>query len=668
MVIQHMMASGISGRQLGITDKRLKKSSEKLSSGYRINRSADDAAGLQISEKLRWQIRGLNRASDNIQDGISLLDIADGALGETHALLQRIRELSVQAGNDTNTNADRTAVQNEIDFLTEEVDRIANSTQFNTMTLLDGSLSASLAGSSPYRTTLFLQNGQNVPDNTLTVTNPVIDSSVTKLTPAEANALSQILKDSIVPQAVNAFLSSYNYVFQGALQNGQISQQIGLKIYQDNNTVLAYVATQSSYDPATGQLGGLELNLSVNVNTIPMTNGTLSANTRRELETTIVHELMHAFMSDTLTNGMLGATGGKIDAANKFPLWFIEGMAQTAAGGCSNDNDWVNGKNGLNLDAHSTLAQIQTSVQASNHSLTNSASETAAQYGTGYLACMYLGYLAAGRPSSITSASIGAGLGILIDKLVGGEALNTVIHNFSGGAYTSIADFEAKFGDSASAQFIHDLLAAVGDTGNGSVLPNTSTGFVSSDLLPDAVVSTPAPAYRIDEGNEFVSSSVAYRNWISGGAKVPGSGTGGGGTGGTAAALGPLHIQTGALGRQSVLIALEDMRAAALGLTPGLSVMSHNDACAAIAACDHAIELVSAERSKIGAITNRLQHAASTDDNTSENSQSAESRIRDTDLAEEMVRYSAINILQQAGQAVLAQTSQNAESVLTLLS
>lgn len=671
MVIQHNITAKNANRQLGISDKTSGKSSEKLSSGYRINRSADDAAGLQISEKLRWQVRGLNRASDNISDGISLLNTADGALGETHALLQRMRELSVQAANDTNTEADRKSLQSEIDDLIGEVDRIANTTQYNTMTLLNGSLSSGNPVRSPYQTFLLLQPGQSAPDSGITVTNPIIDPSVTKLTSADAQALEQILADSIVPQAVNAFLSSYGGVFQTALQNGQISQQIGLKIYETNNTVLAYVAMQSSYSPSTGQLGPISLNLSVNVNTITMTNGALSNTTRRELETTIVHEMMHAFMDDSLTNGMIGATLGKIDASNKFPDWFAEGMAQTAAGGCSNDNDWVNGRYGLNLDANSTAAQIQASVTAPNHNLANSASQVAAQYGTGYLACMYLGYLAAGQPASVTSGSIGNGLGIVLNKLMSGDALDTVINSISGGAYTSISDFETKFGDAASAQFIHDLLAAAGTAGNGSVLSNTSAGLATSDLLPDAVVSSPAPAYRIDTTTEFVTSSVPNRNWNTGGAKAGGSGTGGGGTGGGGGivpSVGPLHIQTGALSHQSVILSFEDMRAAALGLAPGLSVASYEEAGAAIAACDKAIGLVSAERSRIGAVTNRLEHAAANDDSTAENSQAAESRIRDTDMAKEMVLYSAQNILRQAGQSILAQASRSAESVLSLLS
>ena len=141
MVVQHNLTAMNSNRQLGITTSAQAKSAEKLSSGYRINRAGDDAAGLSISEKMRSQIRGLNKASDNAADGISLIQTAEGALNETHSILQRMNELATQAANDTNTSIDRNAIKAEIDQLTEEINRIQSTTQFNTMNLLDGDFS-----------------------------------------------------------------------------------------------------------------------------------------------------------------------------------------------------------------------------------------------------------------------------------------------------------------------------------------------------------------------------------------------------------------------------------------------------------------------------------------------------------------------------------------------
>ena len=141
MIINHNLNAMNAHRQMTGNVSTAGKSMEKLSSGLRINRAGDDAAGLAISEKMRGQIRGLDQASRNSQDSISLIQTAEGALNETHSILQRMRELSVQAGNDTNVTADRKAIKTEIDELSKEIDRISNQTEFNTQKLLDGDFS-----------------------------------------------------------------------------------------------------------------------------------------------------------------------------------------------------------------------------------------------------------------------------------------------------------------------------------------------------------------------------------------------------------------------------------------------------------------------------------------------------------------------------------------------
>lgn len=140
MIINHNMASLNTYRQLSANNEATSKSLEKLSSGLRINRAGDDAAGLAISEKMRGQIRGLDQATRNSQDGISMIQTAEGALNETHSILQRMRELAVQSSNDTNTDADRKEIQKEITQLKKEVDRISTTTEFNTKKLLNGSI------------------------------------------------------------------------------------------------------------------------------------------------------------------------------------------------------------------------------------------------------------------------------------------------------------------------------------------------------------------------------------------------------------------------------------------------------------------------------------------------------------------------------------------------
>ena len=140
--INQNIAAMNSYRNLSVTDGQMAKSLEKLSSGFRINRAADDAAGLAISEKLRGQVNGLNKASENAQNGISLIQTAEGALNESHAILQRVRELAVQSANDTNTDDDRAQIQKEVAQLTEELTRISTATEFNGQKLLDGTFTA----------------------------------------------------------------------------------------------------------------------------------------------------------------------------------------------------------------------------------------------------------------------------------------------------------------------------------------------------------------------------------------------------------------------------------------------------------------------------------------------------------------------------------------------
>ena len=176
MVVQHNMSAMNANRMLSGVASAQSKSTEKLSSGYRINRAADDAAGLSISEKMRGQIRGLNQASTNAQDGISLIQTAEGALNESHSILQRMRELAVQAANGTETDDDREAVQNEIEQLQSELTRISDTTEFNTMKLLDGSMSGSKVNASVSKTA---ENNLTTVDATAQVN--TTDDAVTKI-------------------------------------------------------------------------------------------------------------------------------------------------------------------------------------------------------------------------------------------------------------------------------------------------------------------------------------------------------------------------------------------------------------------------------------------------------------------------------------------------------
>lgn len=206
MVVQHNLSAMNTNRQLSGTTNAQSKSTEKLSSGYKINRAGDDAAGLSISEKMRSQLKGLNKASANAQDGISLIQTAEGALNETHSILQRMNELATQAANDTNTTTDRTALQAEVNQLVSEIDRIQKTTQFNTMNLLDGSFT-----------------GKNLQVGALSGQN--ISISISDMNASSLGVSGLSLKSfGSAGQAMKAFQSAINLVSSqrstlGALQN-----------------------------------------------------------------------------------------------------------------------------------------------------------------------------------------------------------------------------------------------------------------------------------------------------------------------------------------------------------------------------------------------------------------------------------------------------------------
>lgn len=448
MVVQHNMSAANANRNLGITTGNLAKSTEKLSSGYRINRAGDDAAGLAISEKMRGQIRGLNQASANAEDGISLIQTAEGALQESQNIIQRMRELAVQAASDTNTDDDREQIQQEITQMTREVDRIANTTEFNTKKLIDGS------------------------------------------------------------QAGSTSFNSGKASVEGTFVNGNV--KVGLSV--DGIT----------FDPS-GQ-------------------GGVSA-----LATAIDDVIRIEFTSDG--------------------------------------------------NASSGVTYRVASIHSAASDLSNNSS------------------IAAGGDGQI----------VIKDAAYSGDEATLRTEN-----------------DTANLSYA-DLTFAI------SGVDNIKAGDVITINLRKAVISQPQ-----NTGEEA------------------------------------LRLQIGANGGQEVEVSIASMKAKDLGITQtsarvaltsdstanlsndlnigeALNVTSQAAASLAIDAYDNAIQKVSAERAKLGAVQNRLEHTINNLDTSSENLQSAESRIRDVNVADEMTTFSKYNILQQAGQSMLAQANQSTQGVLSLL-
>lgn len=697
MRIRYNQCAMNASRNLNIVWKRQAGLVEKLSTGYSINRASDNPAGFKISEKMRAQIRGLERASQNAQDAISLLQTADGALDEVHSILQRVRELAVQGANDTNVTADRKSIQEELDQLLKEVDRIGGTTEFNTKRIFakdkSGAVSASPYKVAPKNEGVLFSYGENH-EGWMEIYEKdfgydIVSTPGSEVTMSGYDSIKTALKEQIVPQAVNTIMNAYPSAF-GYLQD--FSTGIGLEFYNDSSdSALAYAHAGLGRNGSTYTM---EYRLSINLARVDLNGENLTKFGRRELEGTVLHEMVHAFMFEATTNGMYGMNdSGSSSTQNVFPDWFIEGMAQTGVGGYATFNDWV--RSGLGITTSTSVDRIKTIVKSTQNRLTNRSSSRSA-YGTGYLAATYLGMVASGKEittENVTQANIRSGLDSILNSIVSGTSLDQTIREVSGGKYQSTADFELKFGDDDSAQFIQYLTAAVG-TGNGSIVAQSLT---AKDLLPD--VDASSSVFQLDTTRTNVTNM--YPNEIrvtNGGAKSTNgtapianytrlgedsntpSGTQNDITakiadgnlltvthrGVSVSGNNGLHIQVGANEGQSMELNIGEVSTTKLGIDK-ISVMSYNDASNAIDAVDKAITEVSSIRSRIGAYQNRLEFTIENLDNTAENLQAAESRIRDLDMAKAMVEYAKNQILIQAGQSILAQSNQSTQGVLKLL-
>lgn len=682
MVVQHNLTAMNSNLRLGITDKALQKGARKLSSGYRISIAADDAAGLSISEKMRRQIRGLDMAAANAQDGISLVQTAEGALNEVHSMLQRMSELAIKAANETNSDVDREYIQTEINHLKDEIDKVASTTKFNELNLLDGSLADSGASSQRkfYGTaegsgegqmfrssaeTLRALNGKAAGEDVLLEDlekyeglNIIYEEITDELTATQApggtttipgyDNLKSVLKTDIVPQAVKAIVDTYGQTF-GYLNSASVG--IGLKLVNNPKSSALASVQMGYYHDGSGRLqtDNVSYSLTINMAYLNMdASGNLNADSRRALETTVVHEMMHALMDETLTNGMVGAVNGVLDRRGKFPGWFQEGMAQASAGGCSNDNDWVNV--GLGINASTSEANIAAKVKQSAYSLRSGT--TAAKYGTGYLASMYLGYLVNGKTST-GAADVAAGLDSLMNEMKGGKSLDEVIKEKT--SYKGLRDFENRFGDGESAKFIKDLLTSVGNSGNGGLVTGS---YTDSDLLPDTPHNT--NLFELNTSyttviNRYDPSTIKFADGGSGfsGGGFPVDGKG-------------LNLHIGSEAGEIMTIRIDAMNTDELDIYD-VDVSSTEAAGTAINSIKQAIERVSSQRADLGSYQNRLEHTIANLNIISENTQAAESAIRDADMAKEMVGYSQLQILMQAGQSMLSQANQSNQGILRLL-
>lgn len=540
MIINHNIAALNTHRQLTTNTANTNKNIEKLSSGLRINRAGDDAAGLAISEKMRGQIRGLDQASRNAQDGISLIQTAEGALNETHSILQRQREIANQSANGTNTDSDRQALQDEMNQLTSEINRIGNTTEFNTQKLLKGDGQTNLAGTG-------------------------------------------VAKDG--------FLSL------GKTTHGQASQ------------TLDAIAAGVVGDELTVTINGQDLSakLTAATATAPLTGDAYAKALQAAIDA-----------NDTLK----GSFTAKADAAGKITIAAVK----------QEDGGKFDGAQG-----NMTAAKVNNTAAAGALASVGTTTYTQASGTLDF--------------SSIAAADVAklAGTGITIN----GEQIE--FYDATKGEYKG----SAKGVNISGATNGTDVAKAIVDT-LGSKIEGVTLKAAAGVLTVTATAKGEA-----GNGISFKDGGVQKDFETS--------------------------FQIGANTGQSMSLAIGDMRASALGITgkagdagftkantvtdgtnnvsaeAALNISTKEDASAAIAILDKATATVSSSRSKLGAVQNRLEHTINNLGTASENLTAAESRIRDVDMAKEMMQQTKNNILAQAAQAMLAQANQQPQGVLQLL-
>ncbi|MCM1540362.1 MAG: hypothetical protein NC121_03785, partial [Blautia sp.] len=548
---QHNLTAMNSNRMLGLTTKSQAKSTERLSSGYKINRAADDAAGLAISEKMRKQVRGLTQASTNAQDGISAVQTAEGALTEVHDMLQRMNELAVKSANGTNSEDDRSYIQSEVNALIEEINRVSETTKFNEIYLLKGDEEGTPKDIYSYRTES-TEAKATFGDG---VTELFVDG--TKVTTEEALAAALDAKpDAVVSTDAGTKATAgtdYTKTVDGALIAGKdVYDATGTKITTDaalKTAMATGVYTDAGTKAVLGDVDTTTSNAYFAKKNIYNIDGTIkyaeNANVPDADATGVT-----AFYTTAPTKAVADT-----DYTDKTTYALITGKT-------------VYGADGEELDA-TTLA-------------------------------------AAGKADAIyTTAPTKAG---------------EDDYTFTRGTEGNVTLYDKEGKEVAAADLAEKLKAG-----------ELFTDKAATDAVTDATIEKYAEKTSINADLIF-----------------------------------SLHVGADSTDNNKIQVTIASMSAAGIGVD-GLKVDTEDTATDAINTISEALKQVSKQRSDLGAIQNRLEHTINNLDNVVENTTSAESAIRDTDMATEMVKYANNNILAQAGQAMLAQANQANQGVLSLL-
>lgn len=611
MKIQHNISAINSRRNIAMTDQSMAKNLEKLSSGYRINRAGDDAAGLAISEEMRAQITAMNQGKKNTQDGICLVQTVEGALTEVHSMLNRMKGMAVQAANGTYTELQRSMMNSEMQELKNEITRIGESTTFSSVPLFsNGGTKRNVTLTSFYGCTLDLTTG----GVSVNYAGSVGRAAEKTSSSGGYDLLAEKIATEYIPNAAAQILDTFP-VLKHEVGSDKIEMELCIEYVDGPYGMMAYA--KASFRP-----DGKPFNMQITVDTADFSDESIQDGSpgQAALQSTIAHELMHSVMQYTLPDGMFGRKG-----TEKYPEWFVEGTAQLAGGGFP--TGW-----------NAKLQQIAGQLSGGNDSSQDTAISNYLKaynvkdrpYGHGYLAAAYVGYLAGNASKTDLGERIADGMNEIFDGLAKGQQLYAVLSNKTSGSVKSISDLESLFDNPSQnlTKFVRELSFASKD-GAGSIIAG-GLGVGGTSIIGDTVKDAP----------------FSIKNWRVG-------------------ATGKISISAGGYDQfiDVNLFRLDDI-GLGLGSTNVLTLENANSGMGDI---DNAINRVSTMRSHYGAIQNRLEHTYANLSNTVENLTASESRIRDTDMAFAITEHVRNEILRQSGQSMLVQANRMPESILSLL-
>lgn len=683
-IVAHNLTAMNASRQLNITTRANQKNVEKLSSGYRINRAADDAAGLSISEKMRAQIRGLNRASDNIEDGISYVQVADGALEEVNGILQRINELAVQSANGTNSASDREAINDEVTQLKLEMERIFTTTTFNDKKIWPDE---SIGGKPVWVGTVPIQAVKITTPSTqkFEITNANYDKIAVNSYKILADNSGVSVSwtdydgDSHQTKAVDwATLEANNYSFQV----GDYFDPADTELFENGNPVFDFKFSMSVVEEADVK----DIIASIN-GTSMSSNGYSGVNARLEdsagnfvNNSNQVYASMSnisysaSYASRENANISAGETGYDFEAtsdsfasAKVDPNNALDGNLDSIP--ANNTSDLLVARNSNDKWTFKFLMDGIGEVTAESYKISYSSNDRDAddeglwwkwvELSTGNRFVTNI---------SRESKEHGAGtLGSLMSVLTGEKGIdkNTpgLLNQGEGGAADSGGTIYLYFNLKADNKYSY----GAGQTGNN----------IGDLMLSIKVYAGDSEQDVLDRINTYLNSATRVDIYtdsydVDGKSTVYNSSTKSSTVDHDVYDIAPeyndvnVNIHAGASKTDKINMRYKCLRLASLELM-GTNVLTEESATKAIDEVSKAITIVSKQRSQFGAYQNRLEHAKEIDDNSAENTAAAESRIRDADMADLMVEHSIHNILMQAGQNMLAQANQSNQGVLSLL-